>query len=324
LFNAPLIILNFSLHKDVIELMKTLLIILLFFSILTAQEKKKMKLNKLTAEEERVIIFKGTEMPFTGKFEKHKEKGTYICKRCDAPLYKSSSKFESGCGWPSFDDEIKGSVKKEKDADGRRTEILCSNCGAHLGHVFYGERFTEKNTRHCVNSISLNFIPEKSERKTETAIFASGCFWGTEYFLKKAKGVVSTEVGYTGGKTENPDYEEVCTGRTGHAEAVKVIYDPSKTSFEELAKYFFETHDPGQLNRQGPDIGEQYRSAIFYLSDEQKSASEKLIKQLKQKGIKVVTEITKAGKFWKAEEYHQDYYEITGKYPYCHKYEKKF
>jgi len=304
--------------------MKTLIIIILFFSILTAQEKKKMKLNKLTAEEERVIIFKGTEMPFTGKFEKHKEKGTYTCKRCDAPLYKSASKFESGCGWPSFDDEIKGSVKKEKDADGRRTEILCANCGAHLGHVFYGEQFTEKNTRHCVNSISMNFIPGKSESKTETAIFASGCFWGTEYFLKKAKGVVSTEVGYTGGKTENPDYEEVCTGRTGHAEAVKVIYDPLKTSFEELAKYFFETHDPGQLNRQGPDIGEQYRSAIFYLSDEQKSASDKLIKQLKKKGIKVVTEITKAGKFWKAEEYHQDYYEKTGKYPYCHKYEKKF
>ena len=121
---------------------------------------KNVKLNELTKEEKRVIIDKGTEMPFTGEYEHERRKGLYICKRCNAPLYKSESKFDSGCGWPSFDQEIKGAVKRIKDADGARIEIQCANCGAHLGHVFEGEGFTKKNTRHCVNSISMNFIPE--------------------------------------------------------------------------------------------------------------------------------------------------------------------
>lgn len=159
---------------------------------------------------------------------------------------------------------------------------------------------------------------------TETAIFASGCFWGTEYYFQKAEGVISTAVGYVGGITENPTYEQVSTGRTGHAEATEVTYDPAKTSYENMVKLFYETHNPGQRDGQGPDIGTQYRSGIFYLNDEQRAIAEKLTEQLKSKGYKVVTEITKAGPFYKAEDYHQNYYGKNGKNPYCHVYTKKF
>jgi peptide methionine sulfoxide reductase msrA/msrB len=280
--------------------------------------------NKLKPEEERVIIHKGTEAPFSGIYENFYEKGTYTCKRCDAPLYKSDDKFNAHCGWPAFDDELPGAVARKTDSDGSRTEILCANCGAHLGHVFTGERFTEKNTRHCVNSISMNFIPEDGLQKTDTAIFASGCFWGTEYYMQKAKGVISTDCGYIGGSIENPSYKEVCSGKTGHKEAVEVIFNPKETNFEELAKLFFEMHDPSQKNGQGPDIGEQYKSAIFYKNEQQKKTAEKLIKILENKGVNVATELLPASKFWKAEDYHQDYYEGNGKRPYCHTYIKKF
>ena len=283
-----------------------------------------MKYNKLTTEEEKVIINKGTEAPFTGKYYKFDGQGTYSCKRCDAPLYRSEDKFDARCGWPSFDDEIKDAVKKVTDADGMRTEIMCAKCGAHLGHVFYGEDFTSKNTRHCVNSISLNFVSEDEAIKTDRAIFAGGCFWGTEFYFQKAEGVISTEVGYIGGQKEHPTYEEVCSGQTGHAEAVRVIFDPSKTTFEKLARLFFEIHDPTTQNRQGPDVGKQYRSAVFYLNDEQKEITNKLINLLNEKGFKVVTEVSKSCSFWVAENYHQDYYEHKGSRPYCHFYTKRF
>lgn len=287
--------------------------------------QEKMGYNDLSKEEYQVIIKKGTEYPFTGKFEKFSGKGTYTCKQCGAALYYSDSKFDAGCGWPSFDDEIDGAVTRHPDPDGFRTEIVCSVCGAHLGHVFLGEKFTAQNTRHCVNSVSLDFVPARLEEgRYGTAIFAGGCFWGVEYFLQKEPGVLSVISGYIGGTVRNPTYREVCTGRTGHAEAVKITYDPRKTSYEKLLKLFLEIHDPTQVGGQGPDIGDQYRSEIFYLNNDQKVLAEKYINTLKNKGYRVATEVTKASEFYNAEEYHQDYYFRNGKVPYCHGYVKRF
>ena len=288
------------------------------------QSQGKMEFRKLTAEEEHIIVNKGTERPYTGKYDSFWEKGTYVCKRCGAPLYRSEDKFDAGCGWPGFDDEIPGAVTMKTDADGMRTEILCTRCGAHLGHVFKGEGLTAKNTRHCVNSISMDFIPAKTRPSSDTAIFSGGCFWGVEYYMKKAKGVTGTTVGYTGGHTDNPTYKQVCAGNTGHYEAIQIAFDPSVISFEQVAKLFFEIHDPTEWNHQGPDFGEQYRSAVFYRDEEQKKVTLDLIAQLKAKGFKVVTEVKPAGKFWIAEDYHQDYYTHKGSEPYCHGFVQRF
>jgi peptide methionine sulfoxide reductase msrA/msrB len=280
--------------------------------------------NSLTEEETRIIVHKGTEYPFTGVYNDHKAEGVYVCKRCNTPLFKSEDKFNSGSGWPSFDDAIGSNVKEVPDTDGRRVEIVCGTCDGHLGHVFRGEHMTDKNTRHCVNSLSLDFVADSNAVPMDTAIFASGCFWGTEYYLQQKEGVISTEVGYIGGHVKHPSYREVCSGTTGHAEATRVVYNPDKISFEELAKFFFETHDPTQVNRQGPDIGEQYRSEVFYLNEEQKAITEKLIAELELKGLDIATKVTPATTFWKAEDYHQDYYNNKGGVPYCHKYTKRF
>lgn len=281
-------------------------------------------MKPLTAQEKHVIIDKGTEAPGTGKYNKFNEKGTYLCRQCGAPLYKSSDKFDAGCGWPSFDDEIEGAVVRTIDADGRRTEITCKKCGAHLGHIFIGEQLTKKNTRHCVNSISLQFEPEIKKKEMETAIFAGGCFWGVEHLLQKQNGVKSVVSGYIGGTVENPTYEQVSSKKTGHTEAVLVEFDPKIVSYETLAKLFFEIHDPTQADGQGPDIGPQYRSEIFYNSQQQKEVAEKLVALLRNKGVNVVTGITPATKFYKAENFHQDYYDRKGTQPYCHVYKKRF
>jgi peptide methionine sulfoxide reductase msrA/msrB len=303
-----------------------LITFLIFIAMVTNSfSQEKLSYNDLSRQESYVINSKGTEAPFIGKYTNYTEKGTYICKKCGAALYYSSAKFKSDCGWPSFDDEIKGAVNRFPDPDGVRTEIECANCGAHLGHVFTGERLTDKNVRHCVNSISLDFVSSQVDPgRYGTAIFAGGCFWGVEYFLQKSPGVISVTSGFTGGHVKNPSYKEVCTGRTGHAEAVKIIYDPEKTSYEKLLKLFLEIHDPTQVGGQGPDIGDQYRSEIFYLNEEQKKIAEKNISILKDKGLKVATEITKASEFYQAEDYHQDYYFKNGKIPYCHAYTKRF
>ena len=297
---------------------KYVLILMIIFTGNLIYGEENMPLNKLTPAEERIIVQKGTERPFTGQYYNFSEKGTYTCKRCDAPLYRSADKFDAGCGWPSFDAEISGAIKRIPDKDGHRTEIICANCGAHLGHVFLGEGLTPQNTRHCVNSISLNFIPVAAEPQTARAIFAAGCFWGVEHYFKQAPGVIATRVGYIGGHTINPTYREVCSGNSGHKEAVEVIFDPAKTSYQELTKLYFEIHDFSQINGQGPDRGEQYLSYIFYSDESQKQIAENLIVLLKQKGFKVATKLEKAGEFYPAELYHQDYYTKTGKAPYCH------
>lgn len=275
--------------------------------------------RNLTPEEERVIVAKGTEKPFSGKFNDHSETGVYTCRRCGAALYKSSAKFDAGCGWPAFDAEVPGAVRSLPDPDGRRTEITCASCDGHLGHVFLGEKLTPLNVRHCVNSISLDFVPEKAaETNFSHAVFAGGCFWGVEFFMEKAAGVIWADNGYTGGHVDKPTYQQVCTGTTGHIEAVKVVFDPRQTSYERLARLFFEIHDPTQKDGQGPDIGIQYRSAVFFNDATQRVTAEKLIAMLKEAGYDVVTTVEEEKPFWTAEKNHQDYYANKCKMPYCH------
>ncbi len=311
--------------------MKKLIIFALLFACLGAinislsafakEEPRQMKLNSLTSEEERVIIHKGTEAPFVGEYTNTKDKGLYICRQCDAPLYHSGDKFSSNCGWPSFDDAVAGAVLRLPDADGMRTEIVCANCGGHLGHVFEGEGFTEKNIRHCVNSISMRFVADAEA--PSVAFFGGGCFWGVEDGFAKLPGVLNVVSGYMGGKDPFPTYESVSTGTTGHAEVVKVEYDPTKTNFETLAKFFFEIHDPTQIDRQGPDVGTQYRSVIFYSDEDQRKVSEKLIDYLTTKGLDIATEVTAATPFFAAEDYHQDFTARTGRGG-CHFRVKRF
>ena len=287
-----------------------------------------MVYKKLTPQEEKVIIHKGTEAPFSGEYYENNRAGNYHCKRCDAVLFGAQSQFDSGCGWPSFDDEVGESVKKILDKDGVRIEIVCANCDGHLGHIFYGEGFTTKDARYCVNSISLEFVQFKNGAQNEVAYFGGGCFWGVEYYFRKAQGVEVVRSGYMGGKIENPTYEQICKGNSGHIEVVEVVFDSSKTDYESLCKLFFEIHNPEQSDGQGADRGEQYLSTIFVASEEQEKIAKKLIDILENKGLKIATKIRKVGedvdKFWPAELYHQGYYEKNGKKPYCHFYTKRF
>ena len=241
-----------------------------------------------------------------------------MCRRCGLALFRGNSQFSSGCGWPSFDDDITDAVQQEPDRDGQRTEILCARCGAHLGHVFTGEWFTHKNLRHCVNSASLDFVTDSQILDSEEAIVAGGCFWGVEHFLRQIPGVLRVESGYTGGHTLDPNYDQICSGKTGHYEAVRVLYDRAKTDYHHVLKRFFEIHDPTQSTGQGPDLGQQYQSAVFYFNQEQQQEAESLIQVLRKRGYQVVTRLIEAQVFWPAEDYHQEYYLKHRKTPYCH------
>lgn len=272
----------------------------------------------------KVLCDKATEYPHTGAYNSLKTFGTYLCRRCGLGLFRGSSQFSSGCGWPSFDDEIDGTIERVPDADGHRMEIVCARCSGHLGHVFVGEYLTRNNLRHCVNSASIDFVVDNSVMDTEEAIVAGGCFWGVEHFLKMLPGVLKVESGYTGGHILEPSYDQVCAGTSGHYEAVRVVYDKALVDYEQVLKRFFEIHDPTQVNGQGPDLGHQYQSAVFYYNADQQEIVQQLINQLRKKGLQVATKLVPVQVFWPAEEYHQDYYHKHHKTPYCHRLEKRF
>lgn len=286
--------------------------------------------RKLSEEQYYILRKKGTESPFSGKFLLNKEKGIYKCAGCGSELFSDDMKFESHCGWPSFDREIAGDkIRKTQDNSHgmTRTEITCAKCGGHLGHIF-DDGPTETGVRYCVNSLSLEFEPAHSEpakkttpsnSKIDTIVLGGGCFWCVEAVYEELDGVISVESGYSGGHLANPSYHQVSSGTTGHAEVTRIIYDNTKTSIDEIFKVFFSSHDPTTWNRQGADHGTQYRSVIFFQTNAQKIAAEKLIQDLNKFVFdgKIVTEVKPLGKFYIAEDYHQDYYANNKNQPYC-------
>ncbi len=288
--------------------------------IIKSEEEWKAQLSE---EEYRVTRLKGTERPFTGQYCSAYEPGIYNCLCCNTSLFDSTTKFESGTGWPSFTTPIEDDLiayEVDNSYGMTRVEILCNICDAHLGHVFPdGPQPT--GLRYCVNSLSLvkdENTPALESEESEVAILGGGCFWCVEAVFQELKGVLSVESGYAGGQSPHPTYKEVCSGRSGHAEVIKVVFDPSMISFEEILTVFFTVHDPTTLNRQGNDVGTQYRSVIFYQNESQKETACNLIAEIKGDfPDPIVTEISPAAEFYPAEEEHQNFYRDNPGNSYC-------